>query len=522
MSKNNLISKLRQLIGRNKLLFGVFVLIFVLIIFTFKDGGISWDEKDQIDLGNNALNYYLSFGKDKSYFNLFPGFDAVYATRGPATEVLVNLVQRIFNQHGVSFYHLLFALLTSIVFYFIYKIIYLITENKFISTISPLFLLFMPRFWGDVFGNSKDAPIGTLVALVILLSILIFKKIKNTKTIYFVSLGVVFGLVCSLRIVAIYLLFLFLGYYLLEFLLNRKDIKFKSFLLNIAVVVVSFFISIHLFSPYLHIKPIFGIFDMLFDSSKFPWNGTMLFDGKLILSTQLPWFYLPKWILITTPIFIVILFVVSMILFFIKFKHLDRFKLISISFIFFSFWLPLIMYFVMKPVIYDAWRHFLFLSVPLVLMSILGLFFLIEYFKKNKTITLIIYLFVLFGFFVTGISYVKLHPYEYSYFNSLVGGLPGAYGKYETDYWGKSYKEAIDWLNKNTSDIKTIYVKSCGHSFSSTYYMKKNLVFTGKFEEADYFVCYTRNFEHLSIDDSKTIYIIEREGVPLNYIKKLK
>ena len=27
------------------------------------------------------------------------------------------------------------------------------------------------------------------------------------------------------------------------------------------------------------------------------------------------------------------------------------------------------------------------------------------------------------------------HPYEYIYYNQLVGGLNGAYGNYETDYY---------------------------------------------------------------------------------------
>ena len=30
---------------------------------------------------------------------------------------------------------------------------------------------------------------------------------------------------------------------------------------------------------------------------------------------------------------------------------------------------------------------------------------------------------------------VRLHPYEYLFYNSLVGGLPGAARRYETDYW---------------------------------------------------------------------------------------
>ena len=43
-------------------------------------------------------------------------------------------------------------------------------------------------------------------------------------------------------------------------------------------------------------------------------------------------------------------------------------------------------------------------------------------------------------------SLVRLHPFQYTYFNCLAGGVAGAAGKYETDYWLTSYKEAIEWI----------------------------------------------------------------------------
>ena len=43
---------------------------------------------------------------------------------------------------------------------------------------------------------------------------------------------------------------------------------------------------------------------------------------------------------------------------------------------------------------------------------------------------------------------VRLHPYEYVYFNSIVGGLPGAYQRYDTDYWVNVMHEAVADLRK--------------------------------------------------------------------------
>ena len=51
-------------------------------------------------------------------------------------------------------------------------------------------------------------------------------------------------------------------------------------------------------------------------------------------------------------------------------------------------------------------------------------------------------------------SLIRLHPYQSSYFNALVGGLGGAAGRYETDYWISSYREAMLWINDRAVEKK--------------------------------------------------------------------
>ena len=44
---------------------------------------------------------------------------------------------------------------------------------------------------------------------------------------------------------------------------------------------------------------------------------------------------------------------------------------------------------------------------------------------------------------------IVLHPYESLYFNRFIaGGLPGVNGRFETDYWGTSYREALQWVEE--------------------------------------------------------------------------
>ncbi len=49
---------------------------------------------------------------------------------------------------------------------------------------------------------------------------------------------------------------------------------------------------------------------------------------------------------------------------------------------------------------------------------------------------------------------VLLHPYQYLYYNPLVGGLEGAARNYDTDYWVNIMPEAVDELEAYVVDAR--------------------------------------------------------------------
>jgi hypothetical protein len=170
---------------------------------------------------------------------------------------------------------------------------------------------------------------------------------------------------------------------------------------------------------------------------------------------------------------------------------------------------------------YDAWRQFLFLSGPLILIAALGVYVLIL--SKNKIVAAAGILLCILNICVTAREMVTLHPYEYIYFNSLVGGLKGAYGRYETDYWGASFKEATDWIVANRLSLShdTLYIYPCVF-FPASPYSKPGVIIdnTGD-KKATVFYCYTRWNQDRQLPGT-VIHTIEREGVPLNVIKMIK
>ena len=53
---------------------------------------------------------------------------------------------------------------------------------------------------------------------------------------------------------------------------------------------------------------------------------------------------------------------------------------------------------------------------------------------------------------------MALHPYEYTYYNSFIGGTAGAFRHYETDYWLTCYKQAVEAFNTLETQPVKLYV----------------------------------------------------------------
>jgi len=67
---------------------------------------------------------------------------------------------------------------------------------------------------------------------------------------------------------------------------------------------------------------------------------------------------------------------------------------------------------------------------------------------------------------------IQNHPYYYLYYNPLVDGLDGAYGKYETDYYYHSIREGSEWLAKYMAANKQEDTVKIASNFSVSWYFR--------------------------------------------------
>lgn len=100
-------------------------------------------------------------------------------------------------------------------------------------------------------------------------------------------------------------------------------------------------------------------------------------------------------------------------------------------------------------------RQLLFMVPPIVLIAGIGLVLILEKIKSRVIQLLIFTLAILPG--IVGI--IRLHPYEYAYFNQFVGGSRGASKSFHTDNWCTSYRAAMEYINSvaESGDVVAVY-----------------------------------------------------------------
>jgi hypothetical protein len=105
--------------------------------------------------------------------------------------------------------------------------------------------------------------------------------------------------------------------------------------------------------------------------------------------------------------------------------------------------LPIMVTVATRPAVYNGIRHFVFVLPPLAVAGGLAANFIIDHLKSYgraaQAAAVVVFLAALV---VPVIETVRLHPYQYAYFNSLADGVRGARERYMLDYWGLSFKQA--------------------------------------------------------------------------------
>ena len=79
---------------------------------------------------------------------------------------------------------------------------------------------------------------------------------------------------------------------------------------------------------------------------------------------------------------------------------------------------------------------------------------------------------------------IRTQPYEYIYYNRLVGGARGAVHRFPLDYMGASLKESFDYINQFAEPDATVLVLGSVEVAKS--YAREDLMVIDRFDHPDW------------------------------------
>lgn len=496
------------------------ILLTVYIVFsfvTYRGYGITYDEERVFGRADALYTHLLTNNVDPDISH-----SLLFQSSPEDVNVFYNntygMVLRILNpQQLYELYHLYNLLFSCLVLAVVYILFYTVTRNRILAVIPPVFLLLTPVFLGNMPVNPKDIPF----AVFYILSICAIFFLSGKRTFWSaIILGILFGLTQGGRIVGFTLYPIFLVYLCISVLPKVRRMKRKQLttllvetagFIGIIILVALFTMSVTW--PYLG-SSFFKRFILLFKVGKeFPWNGNVIFAGKTYAGNDLPRSYIPVMFLVKTPLFILLLSACSWL-------AVRKKKFVNLVIL---CWTAIIanlsLYLVFNPV--SLIRHYLYIYPLLAILAAVGLVGLWIR-VKNAKIKLFVFGLIAVNMVIVAVQTTKLFPYGYIYLNELVGGTGKGAKLFPTGDWALSNREAAEWLIGKADHGKDTFVYTCGNAQTAYYFYPSWLKNTDDLKKAEYVICGTPVRSSEQMIRGKLIHTVERSGVVLNRIYKMK
>jgi hypothetical protein len=501
-----------------------------LVIGTFHDYGITWDEDVHNWYGVFVLDYYLSWFKDSRslhWLNLY--------NYGAAFDMTAALVNRVSPFGTYETRHLLNGMVGVLGIVGAWKLGRFMAGPR-AGFLSALLLLTIPNYYGQMFNNPKDIPFAVAGIWSVYYMARIVPALPRPGWGIIVKLGIVIGLSLGVRVGGL----LFFGYAGLtgllycawravetrDVLLVLRELWAASWRVLVPMLVLSYAVML-VFWPWAQQSPIEHPLTALDYFSHVTFPFTTLFAGQYFPATDLPWEYLPTHIVLALPELTLVLAAAAVpAALFEQARRRggpDRTRSLQYGVIAIATLFPVAYAVWIKAVLFDGMRHFIFVLPPLAVAAALVADHVANRLEGFRWRPVLVGMLALYGLGHVAIMYV-LHPDQYVYYNGLVGGVDGAQSLFKTDYWGNSYAEAVKGL---TNYLETEYgaefedhdftVAVCGPPISADYFFPDNFVFTDDRDKADFFIAFTKDNCNNALP-GKEVFRVERLGALLSIV----
>jgi hypothetical protein len=347
--------------------------------------------------------------------------------------------------------------------------------------IALLLLATCPLYYGHMFMNAKDAPFAVAMAVALLGIVRAFEEYPRATPATLALCGIGFGLAIGSRVMG--------GFALIEALiplllvlairwradgLKPATREWGAFLLPFVPAAMVAYLVMGLVWPWAVVLPLNPLRAAeYFSNPNFfdkPWRE--LFDGQIFLVPDMPRRYVPTLIVLTLPELMLALGLCGMLgalAAVVRGESRAAGRRAALLAVILAAVAPVAVIVATRPTMYNGIRHLVFLTPPFAVLGGIAAAWLAGRLRQYGAAATAAGAIVLIGGLTFPIvDMARLHPYEYTHFNHIAGGVPGARPRFMIDYWGLSMRQASLELRRLLSERgeqprgKTWQVAVCG------------------------------------------------------------
>jgi hypothetical protein len=511
---------------------GVVASLVVIALCTYKDYAISNDEGVQHRYGELIIAYYASGFRDQSLFS----FQNLYLYGGLFDIVAVAL-SHLLPIDPYDLRHILCALIGIGGIAATAATARLIAGPR-AALIAAIGLSVSGAWYGTIFNHTKDVPFAAAMITATLFLIRIARCLPAPRAGDVAAFGLLAGAALGMRVLGLQLA-IYAGVAIALYLPRpwfghgRARWRFATLsALRLLPALVLAYVVMILAWPWSALSPLNPVRGLL-DFSEFQYDIRTMLAGQVYEMANTPRLYVPIYILIRVPL-LTLLGAALAILFALvprlaagsaRLRRHDL-TLVALTVVF-----PLVCQVIWRGPAFTGMRHFLFVIPALAVLGGVGLDAAATALAtRGRAFGSGVLAVVTACFLLDAVTLIKLHPYEYLFYNPLVGGIEGASRRYDLDYWFGSMPEAIHQLEaylRRTEPADALRgaqpysVAVCGERlpFEKTVTLPElRWDFKPQWNQSEFFIAPTQ----MNCDgdlDGKVIGTVERLGVVIAYVK---
>ena len=508
---------------------GILLALAVSALFTFRDYAISNDEGVQHHYGELIIAYYRTGFAARDLFT----FQNLYLYGG-LFDIIAVALAHVTSVDPYDLRHILCAM-TGIGGIAASAATARLIAGPRAGLIATVALTSCGAWYGAMFNHTKDIPFAAAMMGATLFLIRNARALPAPRGFDVAAFGLLTGAALGERSLGL-LLFVYLALAIVLYLPWRNGgwacahFAVRSALRTFPGLALAYIVMILAWpwAALLPLNPIRGLFAF----SEFHYSIRTIFAGQTYQMANVPRIYVPCYVLIRLPLITLAGALLAVIPLFLQaFERDGKQQWRDIAIILLAVIVPLASEVAFHGPAFTGMRHFLFVLPPIATLAGVGFSRLLDALESGRQLALGAAVTLISACFLwEGALLVRLHPYENLSYNALVGGLEGAFRRYDMDYWFNSMPEAIHRLeaylrtNKplsETQPLKIYSVAVCGErlTFDRTVTLPQlQWDFRPAWEDSEFFIATT----HMNCDrdlDGEIVGTVERFGVPIAYVK---